>query len=452
MENPSATLLRKIEKRSAKICVVGLGYVGVPLVVASAEAGFQVIGVDVDKTKVEQVNSGVCYVEDAYSERLLASLVKQRKIGASTNLVEEAEHSDVIIVCVPTPLNEREEPDLSYVKSVAKSLSRSFSRFKLVILESTSFPGTTEDIVKPILERAGKRATKDFALVYSPERIDYGNPRYSVKDIAKIVGGLDLESTRLGAAFYESILKAPVVKVSSPSVAEAAKILENIFRYVNIGLVNELSVLHEELGVDFIEAIGAAATKPFGFMAHYPGPGIGGHCIPKDPFYLVYKAKKLGIPLRLVSAAEQVNKMMPRHVVSRLMEALDKTKRPTGQRTVALWGLAYKGEVRDTRRSPALDILKLLQKQNLQVKVYDPYVSEVSVGGRVYKSASSAEESVRDADAVLVLTNHQVFTLVKPSTVARAMKPHAVLFDTKNLLSRDEWERAGFTYLATGKP
>ncbi len=259
-------------------------------------------------------------------------------------------------------------------------------------------------------------------------------------------------STRLGAAFYETILKAPVVKVSSPSVAEAAKILENIFRYVNIGLVNELSVLHEELGVDFIEAIGAAATKPFGFMAHYPGPGIGGHCIPKDPFYLVYKAKKLGIPLRLVSAAEAVNKMMPRHVVSRLMEALDKTKRPTGQRTVALWGLAYKGEVRDTRRSPALDILKLLQKQSVQVKVYDPYVPEVSVGGHVYQSASSAEESVREAEAVLVLTNHQVFTLVKPSTIARAMKPHAVLFDTKNLLSRDEWERAGFTYLATGKP
>ncbi len=289
MENPSATLLRKIETRSAKICIVGLGYVGVPLAVASAEAGFQVIGVDVDKTKVQQVNSGTCYVEDAYSERLLPSLVKQRKIWASMNLDEQAEHSDVIIVCVPTPLNEKEEPDLSYVKSVAKSLSRAFSRFKLVILESTSFPGTTENIVKPILERAGKTATRDFALVYSPERIDYGNPRYSVKDIAKIVGGLDPQSTRLGAAFYESILKAPVVKVSSPSVAEAAKILENIFRYVNIGLVNELSVLHEELGVDFIEAIGAAATKPFGFMAHYPGPGIGGHCIPKDPFYLVYR-------------------------------------------------------------------------------------------------------------------------------------------------------------------
>jgi UDP-N-acetyl-D-glucosamine dehydrogenase len=452
VENPANTLLRRIETRSAKICIVGLGYVGVPLSVASAEAGFQVAGVDVDKGKVEKINSGICYVEDAYSERLLPSLVKQGKIHASNNLKDEAEKADVVIICVPTPLNDEEEPDLSYVKSVARNLSSSLSNYKLVILESTSYPGTTNDVVKPLLEKGGRVASKDFALVYSPERIDYGNPKYSVKDISKVVGGVDPESTRLGAAFYETILKAPVVKVSSPSVAEAAKILENIFRYVNIGLVNELSVLHEELGVDFIEAIGAAATKPFGFMAHYPGPGIGGHCIPKDPFYLVYRAKKLGLPLRLVSAAEQVNKMMPRHVVSRLMEALDKTKRPAGQRTVALWGLAYKGEVKDTRRSPALDILKLLQKQNLQVKVYDPYVPEVSVGGRVYKSASSAEESVRDAEAVLVLTNHQVFTLVKPSTVARAMKPHAVLFDTKNLLSRDEWERAGFTYLATGKP
>jgi len=452
MENPANTLLRRIETRSAKICVVGLGYVGVPLSVASAEAGFQVAGVDVDKGKVEKINSGICYVEDAYSERLLPSLVKQGKIHASNNLRDEAEKADVVIICVPTPLNDEEEPDLSYVKSVARNLSSSLSSYKLVILESTSYPGTTNDVVKPLLEKAGRVASKDFALVYSPERIDYGNPKYSVKDITKVVGGVDPESTRLGAAFYETILKAPVVKVSSPSVAEAAKILENIFRYVNIGLVNELSVLHEELGVDFIEAISAAATKPFGFMAHYPGPGIGGHCIPKDPFYLVYRAKKLGIPLRLVSAAEQVNKMMPRHVVSRLIEALDKTKRPAGQRTVALWGLAYKAEVKDTRRSPALDILKLLQKQNLQVKVYDPYVSEVSVGGRVYKSASSAEESVRDADAVLVLTNHQAFSLVKPSTVARAMRPHAVLFDTKNLLSRDEWERAGFTYLATGKP
>jgi len=452
MENPSATLLRKIETRSAKICIVGLGYVGVPLAVASAEAGFQVIGVDVDKTKVEQVNSGTCYVEDAYSERLLPSLVKQRKIWASMNLVEEAEHSDVIIVCVPTPLNEKEEPDLSYVKSVAKSLSRAFSRFKLVILESTSFPGTTENIVKPILERAGKTATKDFALVYSPERIDYGNPRYSVKDIAKIVGGLDPESTRLGAAFYESILKAPVVKVSSPSVAEAAKILENIFRYVNIGLVNELSVLHEELGVDFIEAIGAAATKPFGFMAHYPGPGIGGHCIPKDPFYLVYRAKEVGLPLRLVSAAKAVNKMMPRHVVSRLMLVLQRLKKPALGLTVVLWGLAYKGEVRDTRRSPALEVLKLLQKYRVQVKVYDPYVSSVTVHGRTYRSAGSLEDSVRDADAIVILTNHNRFREVKLSGVRRLMRPEPVLFDTKNLLQREEVEKAGFRFLGVGRP
>ena len=452
MESPSAGLLRKIETRSATVCVVGLGYVGIPLAVASAEAGFQVVGVDVDSAKAEKVNAGVCYVEDAFSERLLPLLVKQGKLRASITLKEEAEKADVILICVPTPLNEKDEPDLSFVRSVARDLSSSISNFKLVILESTSYPGTTEDVVRPILEKRGRTASKDFALVYSPERIDYGNPRFSVRDIAKVVGGLDVEATRLGATFYESILKAPVVKVSSPSVAEAAKILENIFRYVNIGLVNELSVLHEELGVDFIEAIGAAATKPFGFMAHYPGPGIGGHCIPKDPFYLVYRAKKLGLPLRLVSAAKAVNKMMPQHVVSRLLLALKEAKKPARGLTVALWGLAYKGEVRDTRRSPALEVLRLLERQRVRVKVYDPYVSSVKLDGKIYRSVGLVEESVEDADAVLILTNHNLFREMSLSGLARLMKPRPLLFDTKNILLREDVEKAGFTYLAVGRP
>jgi UDP-N-acetyl-D-glucosamine dehydrogenase len=452
MESQSSNLLRKIETRSAKVCVIGLGYVGVPLAVASAEAGFHVAGVDVDKAKVAQFNNGVCYVEDPYSERLLPSLVNQGKIRASSSLKEEAETADIVIICVPTPLNEREEPDLSYVRSVGKSLSNCLSRYKLVILESTSYPGTTKDILRPILEKRGKAAGQDFALVYSPERIDYGNPRYSVKDIPKVVGGLDAESTRLGATFYESILKAPITRVSSPSVAEAAKILENIFRYVNIGLVNELSVLHEKLGVDFIEAIDAAATKPFGFMAHYPGPGVGGHCIPKDPFYLVYRAKKLGFPLRLVSAAKAVNKMMPEHTVTRLKDALKEAKKPAGGVTITLWGLAYKGEVRDTRRSPALDVLRILQKDRFQVQVYDPYVKGVTVNGKTYSSTGSAEESVKGVDAILLLANHKVFRELKLSSISRLMRPSPILFDTKNLLRKDDAERAGFTYIAVGKP
>lgn len=452
MENPSAILLRKIETRSASVCVVGLGYVGVPLAVASAEAGFNVVGVDVDKSKVASVNEGVCYVEDVYSERLLPRMVKVGKLRASRRLKEEAEASDVVIICVPTPLDEKEEPDLSYVKSVARTLSGSFFKFKLVILESTSFPGTTEAIVKPLLEKGGKTAGNDFALAYSPERIDYGNPRFGVKDIPKVVGGLNPEAGKLSVAFYESILKAPVVKVSSPSVAEAAKILENVFRYVNIGLVNELSLLHERLGVDFIEAIDAAATKPFGFMAHYPGPGIGGHCIPKDPFYLVYRAKQLGLRLRLVSAAKAVNRMMPQHVVSKLLLELKGVGKPVGGLSVALWGLAYKGEVRDTRRSPALEVLRLLQKARVKVGVFDPFVPRVVVGDRTYESAGSMEESVRDADAILILTNHTLFRQAKLSALGGLMKPRPVLFDTKNILQRGVVEKAGFRFLSTGRP
>lgn len=429
-----------------------MGYVGIPLSVASAEAGFNVTGVDVDQNRVAKINSGVCYVEDLYSERLLPDLVKAGKIRASENLKDAAESAEVVIICVPTPLDLRGDPDLSYVRSVARGLSKCLSNYKIVILESTSFPGTTRDIVGPLLEQGGKKAITDFALAYSPERIDYGNPRYSVKDITKIVGGIDQDSTRIAAAFYRCILKAQVVEVSNPSVAEAAKILENIFRYVNIALVNELSVLHEELGVDFIEAISAAATKPFGFMAHYPGPGIGGHCIPKDPFYLVYKAKKAGLPLRLVSAAKQVNSMMPAHVVSRLVEALQQTKKRPIDSRVVVWGLAYKGEVRDTRRSPALEVIRQLQKKRVGVRVYDPYVEAVKVNGRKYASSASVEESVADSDCIVLVTSHNVFRDVNLSRIRRTMRQNPILFDARNLLLRADCEEAGFTYLATGRP
>src|SRR2546426_382793 len=306
-------MLDKIKSKKAKVCVVGLGYVGVPLAVASAQAGFAVIGVDVEKEKVSMINKGFCYVEDAYSEKHLPELVKAGSISATESLSDGATPSDVVIVCVPTPLDAKGEPDLSFLKSVAKDLSKNLSGFKLVIVESTSFPGTTTEIFQPLLERNGKRPEKDFALVYSPERIDYGNAKFGVRNIPKVVGGINNESTQLGAEFYKAILDARIVTVGSQSVAEAAKMLENIFRYVNIALVNELAVLHETLGVDFVEAINAAATKPFGFMAHYPGPGVGGHCIPKDPFYLVFKAKQAGFALRLVSASKAVNKMMRLH-------------------------------------------------------------------------------------------------------------------------------------------
>ncbi len=446
------SLSEKIESKTARVCVVGLGYVGVPLSVASAQAGFNVLGVDVDKSKVDQINRGVCYVEEPYSESLLPSLVSAGKIKATAKLSDAVATADIVIVCVPTPLDRRGEPDLHFLRSVGNGLSKSLTDYKLIILESTSYPGTTEEVFQPLLERRGKKAKQDFALVYSPERIDYGNSQFGVRNIPKVVGGLDAESTKLGVSLYQAILQAPVVSVAGPSVAEATKMLENIFRYVNIALVNELAVLHENLGVDFIEAIGAAATKPFGFMAHYPGPGVGGHCIPKDPFYLVYKAKKAGFSLRLVSAAKAVNNQMPRHVVERLRKSLRKVKKNSSKATVVLWGLAYKPEVRDTRRSPSLELLKLLHKSRIKVRVYDPYVPKIAVGGVNYQSADSALDSVTGADALVIATNHKAFLEADLSKIKSKMNPQPILFDTRNLRSREECERSGFTYLGTGRP
>src|SRR5467141_5195927 len=441
----------KIYSRKAKVCIVGLGYVGVPLAVASAKAGFDVIGVDVDESKVASINKGVSHVEDPYSEKLLPDLVSKGKIRATTRLVEGAKDADVVIICVQTPLDKKGIPDLSFVKIVSQGLSRLLSNYKLIILESTSYPGTTQEVVFPILKRGKGRTSRGFGLVYSPERIDYGNPKYNVSKIPKVVGGMDDESTMLGASFYGSILEAPVFKVSSPSVAEASKMLENIFRYVNIALVNELAVLHEKLGVDFVETIQAAATKPFGFMPHYPGPGVGGHCIPKDPFYLVFKAKQAGFALRLVSASKAVNKMMPIHTIDRLTNALKAGKKNLTNTTVVVWGLAYKGEVKDTRRSPSLELLKLLRQYRAKIRVFDPYVPQERDGATAIESTRSIEESVQDADCILIATAHKAFGRVDLRKLAGRMKRDPLMFDSRNMLSRTSCEAAGFKYLGTGR-
>ena len=452
MANSASLLAEKISSKNATVCVIGLGYVGVPLAVASAQAGFSVLGVDVDESKIEQINRGVCYVEDKYSEDLLPGLVSSGKIKAYTKLSDAVPGSDIAIVCVPTPLKKNRDPDLSFLKSVAKNLSGQLNDYKLIIVESTSYPGTTEEVFRPLLEHAGKSAGKDFALVYSPERIDYGNASFGVRSIPKVVGGVDGESTKLGAAFYGAILQAKVVAVSGPSVAEATKMLENVFRYVNIALVNELAVLHERLGVDFVEAVDAAATKPFGFMAHYPGPGVGGHCIPKDPFYLVYKAKKAGFPLKMVSAAEVLNNGMPKHTVERLLKTFRRMRKNPRKVKVALWGLSYKGGVKDTRRSPSVDLLKLFRRSGVKVAVYDPFVEKIKVGSVQYGSAGSILDSVKGADAVVIATNHVAFRDVDLSEVKAQMNPDPILFDTRNLRTRKECEEAGLVYLATGRP
>ncbi len=452
MAEYASVLRQKLSDKTAVVCVVGLGYVGLPLAVASAEAGFSVLGIDVEKSKVDSVNKGVCYVEDPYVEQRLPGLVKDGKIRATADHSEALPVADVVIVCVPTPLDKLEKPDLSFLRSTSKSIAENLTGYKLVIVESTSFPGTTDEVIRPILEKPRKKAGEDFALVYSPERIDYGNSVFGMTKIPKVVGGVNEESTSLGASFYSAILQAQVVSVSGPSVAEATKMLENVFRYVNIALVNELAVLHEELGVDFIEAIDAAATKPFGFMAHYPGPGVGGHCIPKDPFYLVYRAKRAGFNLRLVQASKSVNKEMPGHVLERLSKSLRILKKNPRNAKIALWGLAYKGEVKDTRRSPSIDLLRLFKRAGFDIQVYDPYVPRIKVNGSSYDSAPSILESLDGADALVIATNHKIFASQELSGVKDRMKDNPILFDTRNLRSRKEAEQAGFIYLATGRP
>ena len=452
MAEDAIIVAEKIESKTATICIIGLGYVGLPLAVASAEAGFSVLGVDVDNTKVDMTNRGVCYVEDQYVQEHLPPLVREGRIKATTKHSEALPKADVVIICVPTPLDGPGNPDLSFLRSTAETIVEHLKDYKLIVVESTSFPGTTEEIIRPILERSGRKAGEDFSLIYSPERIDYANPIFGMTKIPKVVGGVDAQSTKLGASFYASILNSRVVSVSSSSVAEATKMLENVFRYVNIALVNELALLHEELGVDFIEAIDAAATKPFGFMPHYPGPGVGGHCIPKDPFYLVYKAKKAGISLRLVQASKAVNNQMPLHVVERLIKSLkDFKKNPKGAKVV-LWGLAFKGEVKDTRRSPSLDLLKLFKRAGFKIQVYDPYVPKIKIGSSSYESAKSMLDSVDGADALVIATNHKVFLKPDFSELTAFMADSPILFDTRNLLSRKQVEDAGLAYLATGRP
>jgi len=445
-------LADKIASRTAVVCVIGLGYVGIPQAVASAQAGFNVLGVDIDDSRVEQINRGVCYVEDPYSQGLLSSLVSSGKIKAYSKLEEAVPKSDIVIICVPTPLKRNGEPDLSFLESTGRALANHLIEYKLVIVESTSYPGTTEEVFRPLVERGGKRATRDFGLVYSPERIDYGNSSFAIRNIPKVVGGVNAESAKLGEMFYGRILQAPIVKVSSPSVAEACKMLENVFRYVNIALVNELAVLHERLGVDFIEAVGAAATKPFGFLAHYPGPGVGGHCIPKDPFYLVYQARKAGLPMRMISVAESINSEMPRRTIERLMSTLNGRKTNSKNLTVALWGISYKGGVRDMRKSPSVELLKILKRLDIKIVIYDPLVERITVGSVEYASSSSILDSVEGADALVIVTNHLAFRDVDLSEVRVRMNVDPILFDTRNLREREECEKAGFTYLATGRP
>jgi UDP-N-acetyl-D-glucosamine dehydrogenase len=400
-------LLDRIRSRRARAGVVGLGYVGLPLAAELGRAGFTVTGIDLDPARVAAVNDGRSYIDDVPNADL-ARLVADGRLTATSDFAAVAA-LDTVNICVPTPLRKTRDPDLSYIASAVDGIARHLHPGVLVVLESTTYPGTTEEFVRPGLEAAGLRAGAGVFLAFSPERVDPGNPRFNTRNVPKVVGGIDGASTELARALYEAALDQ-VVTVSSTAVAEMVKLLENTFRAVNIGLVNEIALMCDRLGVDVWEVIDAAATKPFGFMPFYPGPGLGGHCIPIDPFYLSWKARQSGIDSRFIELAGQVNGAMPRYVVDRIAEALNHHRKSLNGASVLILGLSYKGDIADVRESPSIDVMNLLHASGARVRYADPRVPELRAagwtGGRRLCSEPITPEAIAGADCVAILTAH----------------------------------------------
>ncbi len=402
-------LAEKIESLTARIGVIGLGYVGLPLVREFAARCFEVVGFDVDPRKVDMLNRGESYIKHI-SSSLVKSLVSEQKFEATTDY-DRLKEVDCILICVPTPLDQMKQPDLSYVEKSCRSIARSLRRGQMVILESTTYPGTTEEVVMPILEKTGLVCGRDFYLAYSPEREDPGNPDFATGTIPKVVGGMDEESGRLATALYSKIVKKAVC-VSSTRVAEASKMLENIYRCINIALVNELKVLFDKMGIDVWEVIEAASTKPFGFQPFYPGPGLGGHCIPIDPFYLSWKAREFETPTRFIELAGEINTGMPDYVVLKMADALNSAGKPLKGSRILVLGAAYKRDVDDHRESPSIVIIEKLEGKGALVHYNDPHIPRFAkqrAHSIDLESVPLDQEMLASYDAVLVATDHSAY-------------------------------------------
>jgi UDP-N-acetyl-D-glucosamine dehydrogenase len=397
-------LLSRIESHDAVVGIIGLGYVGLPLAVAFAEAGLRTLGFDVQGEVVAGVNEGRSHILDISSERL-AALTDSGAFEATLDFGRLAE-ADAIVICVPTPLSKTDDPDMAYILAASESVRANLQPGQLVVLESTTYPGTTREMVQPMLEETGLAAGTDFFLAFSPERVDPGNTRWNIQNTPKIVGGLTPACHELAVALYGEALEN-IVEVSSPEVAELAKILENTFRAVNIGLVNEMAVISDRLGIDVWEVIDAAATKPYGFMRFFPGPGLGGHCIPVDPHFLAWKMKTLHYRTRFIELAAEINAEMPRYVVERVAEALNRVRKPLNGSDVLLLGMSYKPDVDDVRESPAFDIAQLLRQRGARVAYHDPYVAEVRIDDGRERSVELTAERLAQSDAVVITTDHQ---------------------------------------------
>jgi UDP-N-acetyl-D-glucosamine dehydrogenase len=405
----AAHLLERLQSRQATVGVVGLGYVGLPLAVEFAHGGLTAVGIDLDARKVAAIERGQSYIPDVPSADI-ATLVVAGRLHATTDF-RVVRNLDTVNICVPTPLRKTKDPDMSYIVSAVEAIAEHLHPGMLIVLESTTYPGTTEEVVQPLLERSGLKAGRDFFLAFSPERVDPGNGTFTTRNVPKVVGGMTTTCAELAAALYTSAVET-VVPVSSPRVAEMVKLLENTFRAVNIGLVNEIALMCDKLGIDVWEVIDAAKTKPFGFMPFYPGPGLGGHCIPIDPFYLSWKARQNGFEARFIELAGQVNGSMPHFVVDKIAEALNGAKKPLNGSRVLVVGIAYKRDIDDIRESPALDVMAVLQEKGAEVSYSDPFVPTLSArawpGGRDLHSTPLDSATLAGFDCVAVLTDHRI--------------------------------------------
>ncbi len=420
-------LLKKINDREITVGVVGLGYVGLPLAVEKAKAGFKTIGFDVQKAKVDLVNEGHNYIGDVVDEDL-KKIVESGMLKATTDF-SFVKDVDFIAICVPTPLDKHQQPDISYVKSSAEAIAKHLKRGTMVVLESTTYPGTTEELLKPILESSGLKCGEDFYLGFSPERVDPGNKQFKTKNTPKVVGAIGSDAREVIAAMYRAVLEGDVYEVSSPAVAEMEKILENTYRNINIGLANEMAILCNRMGIDYWEVVDAAKTKPYGFQAFYPGPGLGGHCIPLDPYYLSWKAREYGFHTSMIESSMMVNDRMPEYCVERSMAILNRHKKALNGSKVLVLGVAYKNDIDDYRESPAIRVIDELKKVGACVDFYDPWIAEYKDKGQIFRGIEGINDSViASYDLVVVTAAH---TNIDYDMIQKNAK---AIFDTRNAM------------------
>lgn len=427
------TLKDKIINKTAVISILGLGYVGLPLAVAAAKAGYNVIGIDTDIKKVEMVNKTKSYIKSVSNNELLQVVIKDKLIASSNyNYVSQA---DCVIIAVPTPIDQYNQPNLNFIKYSVEQVETFLRSGMLVILESTTYPGTTEELVKPILESKGLKCGNDFFLSFSPERVDPGNKEFNIFNTSKVVGGVTSNCTEITELMYTKILGCKTIRVSKPIIGEMGKILENTFRYVNIALINEMSLLCEKMGIDIWEVIETAKTKPYGFLDFYPGPGIGGHCIPIDPHYLCWKAKEYNFYPKLIETSNQINNYMPEYIVYRAIKILNENNKSINKSKILILGVAYKKNIDDLRESPALKIIEYLEKENAEIYYNDPYISNFFYNNKEYKSIELTKTSLKSFDLIIIVTDHSNYDYQDLVNNSNAV------FDTRNATNKVDFNK-----------